>query len=345
MLDLNVLAVDVMLQHRKIDEVKRKHSWVDKLQKAAEYAVETTPVEFFSSSKNLAFNTKMRERALRSLLPSLFDVAQSYEDHVTMHALYEGSGTTDPGTGRKHTWQIISKPPREVIQRKHAYKGKRRPALKTNCDAEKSGKDEKGSPAPSRQAVVKSPKQSTSHTGVVLQRSREASERSAVAGPSPPSTPQNLSLRRSDMTSKTSYERLQHNPYPSRDLYVNVKGPSPHQYAEQALFHNNNPPNQSMQPYTSSFSVFPPFQHHENSSPDTDSPLSITSGISLNDFPPYTLIGSSYPFNMSNEMGGSIMVTSNAGYPYSFNGLVQTSPMLGHAAGSPHEFTNEFDAK
>ncbi len=313
-----------MLQHRKIDEVKRKHSWVDKLQKAAEYAVETTPVEFFSSSKNLAFNTKMRERALKSLLPSLFDVAQSYENHVTMHALYEGSGTTDPGTGRKHTWQIISKPPREVIQRKHAYKSKRRPTLKTNCDAEKSGGDEKGSPAQSRQADVKSPKQSTSHTGVVLQRSREASEPVAVAGPSPPSTPQNLSLRRSDMIPKTSYKRPQHNPYPSRDLYVNVKGPSPHQYAEQALFHNNNnPPNQSIQPlYKLSLACFHPFNtmktavltltHHSLSPRESHSMIS----------PPYTLIGSSYPFNMSNQMCGSIMVTSNAGYPYSFNGLV-----------------------
>ncbi|RMZ73230.1 hypothetical protein GMOD_00009040 [Pyrenophora seminiperda CCB06] len=79
---LLTLAVDIMLQHRPIDEVKRKESWVAKLRHAAQYAVETTPSDQFSSSKGSGFSKMMQERALSEILPSLFDIAQKHEDHV-----------------------------------------------------------------------------------------------------------------------------------------------------------------------------------------------------------------------------------------------------------------------
>nr|GFD57301.1 hypothetical protein [Tanacetum cinerariifolium] len=49
-------------------------------------------------------------RALEQILPSIFEVAQAYEDHIMQYNLIEGSGNKDPGRGRHHTWKPIPRP-------------------------------------------------------------------------------------------------------------------------------------------------------------------------------------------------------------------------------------------
>jgi hypothetical protein len=105
----------MMLQHRIIDKEKRKGSWVAKLRQAAQYAVETTPPDQFSSSKGSGFSEMMRSRALEEILPNLFETAQLYEDHFAWHGHYEGSGVLDPDKGKRVTWQPFMRPARPPV--------------------------------------------------------------------------------------------------------------------------------------------------------------------------------------------------------------------------------------
>ncbi|OAL51010.1 hypothetical protein IQ07DRAFT_408719 [Pyrenochaeta sp. DS3sAY3a] len=115
--NLQLLAIDVLLQHRKVDAAKRKGSWVRRLKLTAQYTVEMAVPELFSSSKRPQYNEAMKERARSCILPSIFEVAQSYEDHLAQYNLYEGEGNEDPGNGQTHTWQSAPKPPREKVRR------------------------------------------------------------------------------------------------------------------------------------------------------------------------------------------------------------------------------------
>ena len=96
--------------HRKTDEVKRKGRWISKLQNLARLTVQTSSTDHFSSSKGAAHSEAMKKRALEKILPSIFEVAQAYEDHIMQYNLIEGSGNKDPGQGSRHTWQPIPRP-------------------------------------------------------------------------------------------------------------------------------------------------------------------------------------------------------------------------------------------
>jgi hypothetical protein len=107
------LAVEMMLVHRKIDDIKRKGPWISKLRDVAKFTVQTTSADHFSSSKGAAHSEEMKKRALEKILPSIFEVAQAYEDHIMQYNLIEGSGNKDPGRGRHHTWKPIPRPIRQ----------------------------------------------------------------------------------------------------------------------------------------------------------------------------------------------------------------------------------------
>jgi hypothetical protein len=105
----------MMLVHREIDEIKRKGpSWITKLRDVAKFTVQTTSADHFSSSKGAEHSEEMKKRALSQILPSIFDVAQSYEDHIMQYGLFEGSGNVDPGRGKHHTWKPIPRPVRRT---------------------------------------------------------------------------------------------------------------------------------------------------------------------------------------------------------------------------------------
>jgi hypothetical protein len=148
--DLLTLAVEVMFIHRKIDEIKPRGSWVSRLRQIAVYAVETTASNDFSSSKGSEHSEQMKQRALTDILPSLFEIATSYENHVVEFGLFEGSGKVDPGTGKQHTWQAISRPARKPLARKRARRNTVHERELIDCDrsAEKSSPDDSRSDKP-----------------------------------------------------------------------------------------------------------------------------------------------------------------------------------------------------
>lgn len=92
--------------------MKRQGAWINKLRDVAKFTIQTTSADHFSSSKGAAHSEEMKKRALDLILPSVFDVAQSYEDHIMQYSLFEGSGNVDPGRGKHHTWKSIPRPAR-----------------------------------------------------------------------------------------------------------------------------------------------------------------------------------------------------------------------------------------
>ena len=131
-----------MLQHRNIDVGKRNMDWVTRLRNAAHYAVETTPPDQFSSSKGSAFSERMQGRALGEIIPNLFDIALSYQEHFARYTLYEGTNNRDPGIGTHVTWRPLTRPPRQApAPRKRVRQTRTKPASRTEYDAHESGHD------------------------------------------------------------------------------------------------------------------------------------------------------------------------------------------------------------
>ena len=126
LLELSTLAVEIMLVHRKVDEMKRKGSWITQLRDFAKFTIQTTSADHFSSSKGTAHSEEMKERAQERILPSIFDVARLYENHIMQYSLYEGSGNVDLGKGIYHTWKPIPRPARQVQRRKRPRRVTRR---------------------------------------------------------------------------------------------------------------------------------------------------------------------------------------------------------------------------
>jgi len=109
-----------MMQHRDvpIDEWKRQQSWSHKLRQVAQFEIEMTPQEQYSSSRNPAFSKLMKERAQNDILPSLFDVSQSYEDHVNQYSLWSYKNIKDFPKGKAVTWQLVPRPPKQISHKR-----------------------------------------------------------------------------------------------------------------------------------------------------------------------------------------------------------------------------------
>lgn len=116
------LAIECIFQHRDtpVDEAKRRYpgGWIAKLRTIAEFCVNDTPEDQFSSSKNTSFSRMMKTRAVKSILPSLFEVAQSYEDYVFQHGLWKQSENNAPPLGATITWHFIDRPAKLITLRR-----------------------------------------------------------------------------------------------------------------------------------------------------------------------------------------------------------------------------------
>jgi hypothetical protein len=110
-----------MMQHRNIaiDEVKRAQgSWTAKLEQVANYEIDQTPPEQYSSSRNLEFSKQMKDRAVKVILPSLFEVSRTYEDYVMQRSLWTYTDIGRAPMGQEITWQFVPRPPKQVFNRK-----------------------------------------------------------------------------------------------------------------------------------------------------------------------------------------------------------------------------------
>jgi hypothetical protein len=110
-----------MMQHRNIaiDEVKRSTgSWTTKLEQVANYEIDQTPPEQYSSSRNLEFSKQMKDRAVKVILPSLFEVSRTYEDYVMQRSLWTYPDISRAPIGQEITWQFVPRPPKQVLNRK-----------------------------------------------------------------------------------------------------------------------------------------------------------------------------------------------------------------------------------
>ncbi|PVH93533.1 hypothetical protein DM02DRAFT_634475 [Periconia macrospinosa] len=107
------LAINIMMVHcNRNTNTNRTRSWISELKEDADYIVQTTPVETFSSSTELGFNESMKTRAQDEVLHSLFDVAKSYEDYCRKVRWYESADKEYPGPAKTIYWRQIPKPQR-----------------------------------------------------------------------------------------------------------------------------------------------------------------------------------------------------------------------------------------
>jgi hypothetical protein len=134
-----------MFIHRKIDKIKPRGSWVSSLRQNTVYFVEKAAPHSFSSSGSSELIEKIRQCILTAILPSLFEVATSYEDHIVQQGPFEGSRKRDPRTGKQHTWQAISRPAGKPLARKRARGNRVYERELTDCD----GSAEESSPGDS----------------------------------------------------------------------------------------------------------------------------------------------------------------------------------------------------
>ncbi|KAF3031125.1 hypothetical protein E8E12_000852 [Didymella heteroderae] len=111
--ELTLLAVQVMLIHWKVDDVKRKSQWISKPRDVANFVVQAISADDFSSSEGAAHSGEMQKRALEETLSSTFGIAQAYKTHNVQSNLTEGSSNKDPGRGTHHTWNTI---PSSIIE-------------------------------------------------------------------------------------------------------------------------------------------------------------------------------------------------------------------------------------
>ncbi|KAF3028726.1 hypothetical protein E8E12_000359 [Didymella heteroderae] len=105
--ELTLLAVQVMLIHRKVDDVKRKSQWISKPRDVANFMVQTISADDFSSPEGAAHSGEMQKRALEETLSSTFGIAQAHKTHNVQSNLTEGASNKDPGRGTHHTWNPI----------------------------------------------------------------------------------------------------------------------------------------------------------------------------------------------------------------------------------------------
>jgi hypothetical protein len=257
---LLMLAVDMMLQHRIIDEVKRRGSWVQKLRITAEYAVQTTAPDQFSSSKGSGFSEKMQKRALSEILPNLFEIAQSYENHFAQYHLYEGTGNEDPMTGTRVTWQHLTRPPRHTALRKRVRRTKAPAAQRVEFDADNSGDetevDDTATVTHLRRAQVPQVPQTHPPQVHVSQGLIPA----PVCVTAPTTSQHDMRYRSAAPTPapNTSFGQSMHGLPLSDNMDLDVKVP----YHDQALDEMTFRPSQPMQ-YSTSYSDFKPNAHHD----------------------------------------------------------------------------------
>ncbi|KAF2623938.1 hypothetical protein BU25DRAFT_461448 [Macroventuria anomochaeta] len=343
--DLSTLAVEMMLVHREIDEVKRKGSWITKLRDVAKFTVQTTSADHFSSSKGAAHSEEMKKRALEQILPSIFDVAQAYEDHIMQYSLFEGSGNADPGRGKHHTWKPIPRPVRRQQPKRPRRTVKGRPDTVQETICEASGDETEPDDTMTRLARVPhglpqaapSPRPMTAHSQPEIQTPRQftiaddshrqtwkADTPASISGPCTPATSQDDSkMHRTASTPNSSFDQSLHGLHLGEED-LNLK-PHARTMSDNGTMHppyNMVPYNQPVQypaaPTGFSGQAYQPTDNYPNPAPSSfpqNGPTFIN---------PFTMFNAPPP-PISYTQYASPMSTAN-GFPYE-QGIFSPTPM------------------
>lgn len=328
------VAVTMMLQHRKIDEPKRKGSWVAKLQQAAQYAIETTPPEQFSSSKGSGFSERMRDRALNEIMPSLFSIAQIYEDHLARNNLYEGTGNIDTREGTMCTWQPVSRPPRQsILNRKRAKVQSRASRRRAVSDATFSDNETEVDDTVTNSFLCRQGKPSQKP-----QRLSNADRMQPVPAPTPAPVPASTAALSVSTTPMPTYitapppQRSTIAPSPNASfdrtmtrLRLDDEGDVDAKYANGSEFNNTNmmctmfPLSQPPMQYAASQPCFTtPGFHGQDHAVPFDSPAQ-SPFVAGSPYPPYTMFNMGYPPSLDNTAFATPAMDANHhGYPYDY---------------------------
>lgn len=284
-----------MLQHRNIDVVKRTLGWTTKLRKAARYAVETTPPDQFSSSKGSAFSEKMQARALSEILPNLFDITLSYEEHLATYNLYEGSNHQDPGIGTCVTWQPLTRPTRQPsAPRKRLRQTKATPIPRVEYDADGSGHETEVD-------------NTTTESHLRWERKAEELRQQVQA-----SQPQHMRPHNSITTPNTSFGQPMYALHLGDDMDLDAKVADHTPYPDQTPGHSDFHSGQPMQYYTSHSGY-----HHV---PQPQQCVS-SSGVASVSAPGYDQPFSMFPTSYHPQVE-DMAFSSNAGLPYEYDMFV-----------------------
>jgi hypothetical protein len=352
---LLVLAVEFLLLHRNIDQDKRRGPWIPKLRTAAEYAVQATAPDQFSSSKGSGFSEKMQTRALKEIIPNLFDIAQSHEDHLAAYNLYEGTGNQDPMTGTRVTWQNLTRPPRQPASRKRVRRTKAPAARRVESDADASGDETEVDDTATNKYVRRrarglQTKANNTGTDTHLPRAQGRQPRRQAQAPhsttttnpqTPPGPPVPAGVTapassQPDMryphpatAPNTSFGQSMHGLHlgETMDIDVKVTHPDPYQGAAQTQTQDIFHPSQAMQ-YSTSHSDFNSnvIRTHQDEGSFAGSAQSSFAPGPIQSFeqsfsmfgPPYHPQAGEAPFTSSMDPG-------NAGFPYNYEMFPPTS--------------------
>jgi hypothetical protein len=244
----------------------------------------------------------MKERALKDILPNLFETAALYEDHFSQYKLYEGTGRMDPGCGEDVTWYRITRPPLNRPPRQAAPHRKR-------------GRQSKAAQAPRMESDDDASGGETevddTMTRAHLQNFSGSMSRQHAPETPAPTVP-------SSTTSKISFGQHMH------DLRLNeemdAKMPSHARHNDQALVQNMYPSNMPMHYSTSHAGYnFPVFQY----------PHPAQYSVGSRHVPSFAhpLYVFDAPCPPQDDRFAVPMTSNNAGFPDEYEGAFPFTPM------------------
>jgi hypothetical protein len=97
------------------DEHKRQRAWTTRLRGIAHEEVDLMNTDHSSSLINPAFSNATKARAKKELLPSFFDVIQSYEDFVRQNHLWIFPDVSKAPSGKSITCRSIPQPRMQTV--------------------------------------------------------------------------------------------------------------------------------------------------------------------------------------------------------------------------------------
>ncbi|KAF2261081.1 hypothetical protein CC78DRAFT_608899 [Lojkania enalia] len=114
---------------QEIDEEtgKPRVGWIKEMKETSDFVLSSIRADDFASSNSSSYNAAMKDRAIKEIMPMVWDVVQQWEDHVAQYELYEGNTSVNPEArkGKQITWVPYKKPPKDYSSVKRLEKRRR----------------------------------------------------------------------------------------------------------------------------------------------------------------------------------------------------------------------------